>query len=348
MRKMYFVFILVIASACSSIQQLPPKPTNGTVPLVQTTSTNTPAHVDIGLPDEIGINGGATPQLIPNEETVRLGDRGGDVFTVDESATIGQGNSRKLRIGLSLGPGLYRTINYVSLLKFLERQNLTPQVVTGTGFGAIVAAMYASGMTPEVIEWNFYRYFKEKRKYRPYETEWLEEIDQLLLEKLKNKNIQDTPKKFYITLYNTKTKKTYYFDKGNLRDLLLLNMKLSNSVDTRKNTTQYTTAFENEVFNTNLMRRVGVDFTIGADVLGSKFDFEDSNEFLIGVYGRAAGRIARQKKGFNYFYSIPLSKMSLDSTENGAFYLLKTQEYVEAQSSGLKKLIQQKISTSQD
>ena len=125
-------------------------------------------------------------------------------------------------------------------------------------------------------------------------------------------------------------------------------MKLSNSVDTRKNTTQYTTAFENEVFNTNLMRRVGVDFTIGADVLGSKFDFEDSNEFLIGVYGRAAGRIARQKKGFNYFYSIPLSKMSLDSTENGAFYLLKTQEYVEAQSSGLKKLIQQKISTSQD
>ena len=38
--------------------------------------------------------------------------------------------------------------------------------------------------------------------------------------------------------------------------------------------------------------------------------------------------------------------MSLDSTENGAFYLLKTQEYVEAQSGALKKLIQQKISHS--
>jgi hypothetical protein len=342
MKRIFLCSFLIVLAACSGVQQLPPKPAPGS----QSTHPNAPAQVDMGLPDEIGINGGSTPQLIPNEETVRLGDRGGDIFTpVEDSATIGQGVSKKLRIGLSLGPGLYRTINYVSLLKFLERQNLNPQVITGTGFGAIVAAMYASGMTPEVIEWNFYRYFKEKRKYRPYESEWLEEVDSLLLEKLKNKTIQDTPKKFYITLFNSKTKKTYYFDKGNIRELLLLNLKLSNSVDLRKPGVQYTTAFENEVFNAGLMKRLGVDFAIGADVLGSKFDFEDSNEFLIGVFGRAAGRITREKKGFDYFYSIPLQKMSLDSTENGAFYLLKTQEYVEAQSSRLKKLIQQKISS---
>lgn len=342
MKRIFLCSFLILLTACSGIQPLQPKSSTGSTPQ----QTNAPAQVDMGLPNEIGINGGSTPQLIPNEETVRLGDRGGDIFTpVEDSATIGQGVSKRVRIGLALGPGLYRTINYVSLLKFLERQNLNPQVITGTGFGAIVAAMYASGMTPEVIEWNFYRYFKEKRKYRPYESEWLEEIDSLLLDKLKSKTIQDTPKKFYITLFNAKTKKTYYFDKGNIRELLLLNLKLSNSVDQRKAAVQYTTAFENEVFNAGLMKRLGVDFAIGADVLGSKFDFEDSNEFLIGVYGRAAGRITREKKGFDYFYSIPLQKMSLDSTENGAFYLLKTQEYVEAQSNRLKKLVQQKISS---
>lgn len=345
MKRIFLCSFLILLTACSGIQQLPPKPAPGTIPTTHA-NPNAPAQVDMGLPNEIGINGGSTPQLIPNEETVRLGDRGGDIFTpVEDSATIGQGVSKRVRIGLALGPGLYRTINYVSLLKFLERQNLNPQVITGTGFGAIVAAMYASGMTPEVIEWNFYRYFKEKRKYRPYESEWLEEVDTLLLDKLKSKTIQDTPKKFYITLFNSKTKKTYYFDKGNIRELLLLNLKLSNSVDQRKAAVQYTTAFENEVFNAGLMKRLGVDFAIGADVLGSKFDFEDSNEFLIGVYGRAAGRITREKKGFDYFYSIPLQKMSLDSTENGAFYLLKTQEYVEAQSNRLKKLVQQKISS---
>jgi hypothetical protein len=345
MKRIFLCSFLIVLTACSGIRQLPSRSAQGTNST--THQTNAPDQVDMGLPNETGINGGSAPQLIPNEETVRLGDRGGDVFTpAEDSLNIAQGVSKRARIGLALGPGLYRTINYVSLLKFLERQNLNPQVITGTGFGAIVAAMYASGMTPEVIEWNFYRYFKEKRKHRPYESEWLEEVDNLLLDKLKSKTIQDTPKKFYITLFNTKTKKTYYFDKGNIRELLLLNLKLSNSVDQRKAAVQYTTAFENEVFNAGLMRRLGVDFTVGADVLGSKFDFEDSNEFLIGVYGRAAGRIMRERKGFDYFYSIPLQKMSLDSTENGAFYLLKTQEYVEAQSNRLKKLIQQKISSS--
>ena len=344
MKKLFLCTLVVVLSACSGIQQLPPKPSLGNQSNQSNqNSSNTPAEVEMGLPNEFGINGGSTPQLIPNEETVRLGDRGGDIFTpVEDSTTIGQGVSKKLRIGISIGPGLYRTINYVSLLKFLERQNLNPQIITGTGFGAIVAAMYASGMTPEVIEWNFYRYFKEKRNYRPYESEWLEEIDKLLLTKLKNKTIEGTAKKFYITLYNSKTKKTYFFDKGNLRELLLHNLKLSNSIDPRKSGIQYTTAFEDEVFNAGLMKRLGVDFAIGADVLGSKFDFQGSNEYLIGVFGKAAGRISVQKKGFDYFYSIPLAKMSLDSTENGAFYLLKTQEYVEAQSSSLKKLIQKK------
>lgn len=345
MKQIFLCCFLMTLVACGSVQPINGKPATGAT--TATPQSNVPAQVDMGLPDEIGVGSGATPQLIPNEETVRLGDRGGDVFTpVEDSATIGQG-ARRLRIGLSLGPGLYRAINYVSLLKFLERQNLAPQVVTGTGFGAVVAAMYASGMTPEVIEWNFYRYFKEKRKYRPYDSEWLEEIDTLLLDKLKNKNIQDTNKKLYITLFNSKTKKTYYFDKGNIRDLLLMNLKLTNSIDPRKKGNQYTAAFENEVFNAGLMRRLGVDFAIGADVLGSKFDFEESNEFLIGVYGRVSGRISREKKGFDYFYSIPVTKMSLDSTENGAFYLLKTQEYVEGQAGTLKKLIQQKISSSQ-
>ena len=310
MKRIFLCSFLVLLTACSGVQPLGKSKGQAGTSLQ---GVNSPAQVDLGLPDEIGLNEGSTPQLIPNEETVRLGDRGGDVFTpVEDTATIGQGVSKKARIGLSLGPGLYRTINYVSLLKFLERQNLTPQILTGTGFGAVVAAMYASGMTPEVIEWNFYRYFKEKRKERPFESEWLEEIDSLLLEKLKNKNIQDTPKKFYITLYNTKTKKTYYFDKGNIRELLLLNLRLSNSIDSRKKGIQYTAAFESEVFNPGLMKRLGGDFAIGADVLGTKFDFEDSNEFLIGVFGRAAGKISREKKGFDYFYSIPLPKMSLD------------------------------------
>ncbi len=283
-------------------------------------------------------------EIVPQEETVRVGDRGGDVYSnSDQIDNQGRVENRKLRIGLSLGPGIYRTINYVSFLKILERQNLAPDIVTGTGFGAIVAAMYATGMTPEVIEWNFYKYFKEKSKNKPYDSGWVAEVDAVFLKKFKTMNIQDTKKKFFITLYDNETKKTYYFDKGNIRDLLLLNLKLSNNFTESKKTQKYSTAFEKEVFNARLLRQLGAEFTIAADALGTKFDFENTNEFLIGVYGRAAGQIQKEKKDFDYSVTLPLSTMNLDSTKDGPLFLQRTYEFMQKQSPTILKKIQAKL-----
>ena len=103
-----------------------------------------------------------------------------------------------------------------------------------------------------------------------------------------------------------KTKKTYYFDKGNIRDLLLLNLKLSTDFKESKSGQKYSTAFEKEVYNARLLRQLGAEFTIAVDVLGTKFDFDVPNEFLIGVYGRTAGRIQKEKKDFDYAVTLPL------------------------------------------
>ena len=328
--KSLFVIILLLAftTACSSLK----KPNSKIDQSIQHD------QVDLGLEGTIPLHESA-PVIAPNEETVRIGDRGGDIYSDSEAGELNQAVSRKLRVGLSLGPGLYRALNYVSLLKYLERQSLTPQLITGTDFGAIVAAMYAHGMTPEAIEWNFYRYFREKGNHRPYEEEWFEDLDRLLLDKFKTKNIQDANKKLYLTLYNAKTKKTYYFDKGNTRELLLKNFTFK-----KGKPGSYTAAFQNEVFNPKLMNRLGADFTIGADVLGNSFDFEDSSEFLVGIYGRAAGKISREKKGFDYFFPLPLTSKELDSTQNGASSLMKTQEYLDKQTTQLKKQVQLKMS----
>ena len=136
--------------------------------------------------------------VIPQEETVRVGDRGGALYLNSEQGEYSaRAENRKLRIGLSLGPGIYRTINYVSFLKVLEKHNLSPSIITGTGLGAIVAAMYASGMTPEAIEWLFYKYFKEKSKNKLYDPDWIAEVDESFIKKIKTINIQETKRKFW-------------------------------------------------------------------------------------------------------------------------------------------------------
>lgn len=326
--------IIIFITSCSSIRPIGSRDQ-------KSNETTNPDQVDLSLDP---MSSEKPVDVIPQEETVRVGDRGGDLYSTSEQGeTTSRGESRKLRIGLSFGPGIYRTINYVSVLKILERQNLSPDIITGTGLGAIVAAMYAAGMTPEVIEWNFYKYFKEKSKNRPYDSEWLAEIDETFLSKFKSMNIQDTKKKFFITLYDHTTKKTYYFDKGNIRDLLLLNLKLSDNFAISKKRQKYSTAFENEVFNARLLRQLGAEFTIAVDSLASKVDFENANEFLIGVYGRTAGRIQKEKKDFDYSVSLPLATMNLDSTKDGPLFLQRSYEYMQKQTPIIKKKLQARL-----
>lgn len=338
-KSLALLLIILLANSCSSI-----KPINTHDQKRASSNRLSPDQVDLNLNGQPGTSGEKPIDVLPQEETVRVGERGGDVYANSESGMqTGHTENKKLKIGLSLGPGIYRTINYVSFLKILERQNLAPDIITGTGFGAIVAAMYAVGMTPEVIEWNFYKYFKEKKKNKPYDKEWVNEIDEMFLTKLKNVNIQDTKKKFFITLFDHNTKKTYYFDKGNIRDLLLLNLRLSNNYTESKSGQKYSTAFEKEVFNARLLRQLGAEFTIAADVLGSKFDFETANEFLIGVYGRTAGRIQKERKDFDYSVSLPLNSMNLDSTKDGSLFMQKSYDFMQKQSPVILKKIEAKL-----
>ena len=334
---------LFILGSCSSIQ--PIHTNTGPHKKLYTDKGSNPDQVDLNLNnDHSAINSDKAVDVVHEEETVRVGDRGGDVYAhQDDNGEANHSETKKLRIGLSFGPGLYRVINYVSFLKILERQNLAPDIVTGTDFGAVVAAMYASGLTPEVIEWNFYKYFKEKKKNKPYEKDWIKEVDEAFLIKFKNMNVQDTKKKFYLTLYDHKTQKTYYFDKGNIRDLLLLNFRLSNNFTESKSGQKYSTAFEKEVFNARLLRQVGAEFTIAADVLGSKFDFEVTNEFLIGVFGRTASRIQKERKDFDYYVTLPLNSMNLDSTKESPLFMQKSYDFMQKQSPVLAKKIQSKI-----
>jgi hypothetical protein len=334
MNKIVALFsLLFLMASCSSI-----KPIHS--------SDQKQAEGQEKLPDQVDFDMNPHHQekpveVMPSEETVRIGDRGGDVYAAE--AEQGRGQIKKVRIGLSLGPGLYRAINYVSFLKILERQNLSPDIITGTGFGAVIAAMYASGMTPEVIEWNFYKFLREKKRTKPYDAEWVSEIDTAFLSKFRNMNLQDTKKKFFLTLLDHKTMKTYYFDKGNIRDLLLLNLRLSNNIQESKSGQKYTTAFEKEVFNARLLRQLGADFTIAADVLGTKFDFDNSNDFLIGVYGRTAGRIQKEKRDFDYSVTLPLSAMNLDSTKDLPLFMQKSYELMLKQVPVLSRKIQTKL-----
>lgn len=59
-----------------------------------------------------------------------------------------------LRIGLALGGGAAKGFAHIGVIKVLEANGLTPDMVAGTSAGSIVGALYASGMSPQALQKN--------------------------------------------------------------------------------------------------------------------------------------------------------------------------------------------------
>ena len=62
-------------------------------------------------------------------------------------------NSYAQSIGLVLSGGGANGIAHVGVIKALEENNIPIDYITGTSAGALVGAMYASGFTPNQIEY---------------------------------------------------------------------------------------------------------------------------------------------------------------------------------------------------
>lgn len=328
MKKIISIFLLVVLSSCSGI-----KPINNT-----TTTT---------LPDSVSLEDGAEVlsegDISPKEETVRLGVNGGDVYHSFEESTFDNDQIvSKVRVGLNLGPGLYRATQFISLLKFLEREQLAPKVIAGTEFGAIVAAMYASGMTPEAIEWTFFKYFKEKSNAAIYSASWIKDIEEILLSQIKVRDIEDCKIKFYITLNDSSTGKTYFFNKGSIVELLKQNLMLKKEKTLFGRENKYISAMTTEVFNPRLLKIQGADFTISADALMKGHKLADASSDIKTAYTRSYAKAQNLKKSFDYSYTLGKEGSVLDSNADAPKYNSEATKQLNASEGRLKLKIHNK------
>lgn len=59
---------------------------------------------------------------------------------------------QKPKIGLALGSGASKGFAHIGVLKVLEKIGLRPDYIAGSSIGSIIGALYASGMTPSMME----------------------------------------------------------------------------------------------------------------------------------------------------------------------------------------------------
>ena len=69
-----------------------------------------------------------------------------------EQKSTGYKSNRKKRIGIALSGGGIRGMAHIGVLKVLIEHNIPIDMISGTSAGAIIAAMYACGYTPQQMQ----------------------------------------------------------------------------------------------------------------------------------------------------------------------------------------------------
>ncbi len=132
---------------------------------------------------------------------------------------------RKLKIGLALGAGVARGWAHIGVLKGLEREGISPDVIAGTSIGAVVGGAYACGNLDELEDWasglknkSFFRFLDLKLAGSGLFGS--ERLDSLMKERFGNWSFEDLPKPFTAIACDLKTGHEVWLNSGNLSNAL--------------------------------------------------------------------------------------------------------------------------------
>lgn len=101
-------------------------------------------------------------------------------------ACSGCGVRDEPRIGLALGGGGAKGLAHILMLESLDELGIRPRVIAGSSIGAIIAALYAAGLSGRDIRAQIEQFFVDEKEARdklfalPKSIRWLDFIDPAL------------------------------------------------------------------------------------------------------------------------------------------------------------------------
>jgi hypothetical protein len=208
---------------------------------------------------------------------------------------------------LVLGPGGYRVLGQIALLKEMKVKNFRPQVVIGHGLASIVAAYYAFGYAPDYIEWKFFKFINALDDEKPFSKEWLRLVERNLLDELQEKNIEEGKLTLIVPVRNRKSGRINYLRRGALKPALLANLDHKGFVSKK-----YEPAFTVALFNRGNLRKIGIGEVYLVDMVTDGITWEKGSGFLNGIFEKAATVTLKSKAKTDIMMTYRFSAFGLD------------------------------------
>jgi hypothetical protein len=263
-----------------------------------------------------------TPKIYANPKikATEIGeDSMGPYPTIEQEAQETLQEKKVPIVGLVFGPGLHKAIAHVIFLKHLNRRGVKVHLVSGHGLGALIAVLYASGVTPQKMEWLFYKFFNEARGEKVFSSTWLKILDRTVISHIKIKTLQE----LQITTYLPSSRKVNgLYGSGNLRDIIIGHLKRFSHEVTSKNIVNKTNFFSHKFFY-----KIGVNLLIGIDVINEDISFDRPDEQLLGLFSKVSSKLKKEKSIRNeYIFSLSSKGFGLDSYNDPMPYMKEAEK----------------------
>ncbi|MEN8718577.1 MAG: patatin-like phospholipase family protein [Sulfurovum sp.] len=137
-----------------------------------------------------------------------------------------------MTVSLCLSGGGARGAFELGVLQYLDENNVTINNISASSIGSIIACSYGSGVKPKEILEIFKKQELQsaiKFKLRNIFSGGMFSIDldtPIINELFPIKNLENIPKNIYICIYDMKSKKIEYINKGNVKDVCLCSVSL--------------------------------------------------------------------------------------------------------------------------
>ena len=153
--------------------------------------------------------------------------------------SLGLGNSSppaapakpKAVVALALGGGASKGFAHIGVLKVLQENRIPVDIVTGTSAGAVVGSLYASGMSPDRLELEAEILQKTDVVDLTLSTSGFIKGDKLqdfINQKVRNRQIQQFPKKFAAVATEFGTGRMAAFNYGNAGQAVRASVSIPN------------------------------------------------------------------------------------------------------------------------
>lgn len=134
-------------------------------------------------------------------------------------------------LAIHLVPSLYNSFFYFEILKRLDQNEISPHIISSSGFSAVIAALYANSKSMNEFEWSIFKLYHLIEKEKPFTYAWAKFIEDFLKKEFGNKRLYQLNRLLLIS--KNKKNKIFYDNESKVVDSIM------NSITSRKRTSFY-------------------------------------------------------------------------------------------------------------